>query len=74
MPACEDMQWAPALQLSCCPICWREEEIGSDHNGVYNMALEEFVLSCLGGLVLHARRPYFSQSWPFVTASAPRAP
>lgn len=25
-PACEDMTWAPTLQLSFCPICWREEE------------------------------------------------
>ena len=33
MPACEDMKWAPTLQLSCCPICWREEEIVSGHNG-----------------------------------------
>lgn len=56
-----DMIWAPALQLSFCPICWRKEEIVIVK--VHNTIVEEFGIFLLSRpFVACKETPRFPQS------------
>lgn len=63
------MIWAPALQLSFCPICWRKEEIVTVK--VHNIIVEEFGLFLLSRpFVACNKTPRFPQSQACVCGTA----